>query len=117
MAEEHNGTQEYVTDQEEIEVKIARFFDKLSSPVMTDVRINYVGFRPTEMSILKNLPNLFKGSQFLLTGRYQSSRNSSHPVNRKPRMDRSSTPHRRNKLCMKKIKKTILFLEFGQIAK
>jgi uncharacterized protein YegL len=71
MAEEHNGTQEYVSDLEDIKVKIARFFDKLSSPVMTDVRINYVGFRPTDV-YPKKLPNLFKGGQLLLTGRYQA---------------------------------------------
>jgi Ca-activated chloride channel family protein len=72
LAEEHNGTQEYVTDQEKIDVKISRFFDKLSSPVMTDVRLNFVGFHPTEI-YPKKLPNLFKGSQLLITGRYQSS--------------------------------------------
>ncbi|MEK7484983.1 MAG: VWA domain-containing protein, partial [Planctomycetota bacterium] len=72
LASENNGAQEYVAENEDIKVKIARFFDKLSSPVMTDVRVNFVGFHPTDV-YPKKLSNLFKGSQLLITGRYAST--------------------------------------------
>jgi len=68
----NGGVSDYVTPDEEIELKVSNFFAKVSEPVLTDVSldfgaINVSKFYPTDM------PDLFRGSQVMLIGRYKGS--------------------------------------------
>lgn len=72
LSNELRGTPEYATADEEIEVKVSSFAEKINSPVMTDLSIDF-----GKMSVYdvypKNVPDLFKGGQVTVFGRYKSS--------------------------------------------
>ncbi len=68
----NGGVSDYVTPDEDIEVKVSNFFSKVAEPVLTDVSLDYGGvkvsrFYPTAM------PDLFRGSQVMVIGRYTGS--------------------------------------------
>ena len=68
----HRGLSSYVEPNQSIEEEIAAFYSKVSSPLLTDVRLNINGAF-TEDIYPYPLPDLFAGSQQLVTGRYRSS--------------------------------------------
>jgi len=70
LAGDNGGVPEYVEPEEDIELKVSSFYNKMSYPVLSDIAIDfgkvYVhNYYPTE------LPDLFKGSQLRLFGRYE----------------------------------------------
>jgi Ca-activated chloride channel family protein len=69
LAEQNHGARDYVGGKEDLEVKVSSFYDKVASPVLTDVRVEFEGVAVSEMHP-KPIPDLFRGSQLLLTGRY-----------------------------------------------
>ena len=69
LAEQNQGTRDYVGEKESIEVKVSSFFDKVASPVLTEVALTVDGVQVTEL-YPKRLPDLFRGTQLLVTGRY-----------------------------------------------
>lgn len=72
LAEDNHGFSEYVRPGESMEVKISNFYSKISSPVLTDVKIRFNGVRVTEL-YPKTMPDLFKGSQVVLAGRFNGA--------------------------------------------
>ncbi|BBM84268.1 VIT domain-containing protein [Candidatus Uabimicrobium amorphum] len=73
LAEENNGTREYVSAKEDIEIKISNFVDKVSFPVLSDIKIQFPSvddLRITEVYPRK-FPDLFKGSSITLLGRFR----------------------------------------------
>lgn len=60
----------YVSPEENIEHKVADFFNKVSSPVLTDVKVTVEGIRTSEV-YPKILPDMFKGSALTLMGRFR----------------------------------------------
>jgi Ca-activated chloride channel family protein len=64
------GASQYVLPEEDIEVKVSNFFEKIKEPVLTRVYIKY----PEGMRISKilpsELPDLFRGEQLVVVGRY-----------------------------------------------
>ncbi|NUM36970.1 MAG: VWA domain-containing protein [Candidatus Brocadiae bacterium] len=72
MAEQNRGAQEYVGEKEDIELKVSNLFDKVSSPVLTDISIEFPSSKETKIMDVypKNFPDLFKGAQVNLVGRY-----------------------------------------------
>ena len=69
LAEQNQGARDYVGEKESIEVKVSSFFDKVASPVLTDVALTVDGVQVSEL-YPKRLPDLFRGTQLLVTGRY-----------------------------------------------
>ena len=69
LAEDNHGARDYVGNKEDIEVKISSFFRKVSSPVLSDVKVRFEGVSTSDV-YPRPLPDLFRGSQLLLTGRY-----------------------------------------------
>jgi Ca-activated chloride channel family protein len=69
LADENKGTPEYVTPDENIEVKVSSFYDKISEPVLSDVEID-LGKIKTRDVYPTALPDIFKGAQLVLVGRY-----------------------------------------------
>ena len=69
LAEQNHGVSEYVRPGEDMEVKVSSFFSKISSPVLTDVKIKFNGVNVSEL-YPKAVPDLFKGSQVVISGRF-----------------------------------------------
>lgn len=72
LAEQNHGARDYVGSKENIEVKVSSFFEKVSSPVLADVSLDISGVEVTDL-YPKRLPDLFRGSQLLVTGRYRGA--------------------------------------------
>jgi len=70
LAEDTDGSSEYVGPEEEIDVKVAALYNRLSHPVLTGVQVAF-GELMTNSVYPRKVPALFRGSQFIITGRYR----------------------------------------------
>lgn len=70
VAARSRGASEYVKPAEDIEVKVSRFYDKASRPVLADLALD-VGQAGLYDVYPKQLPDLFSGMQLLVLGRYK----------------------------------------------
>ena len=68
----NGGTSEYVKPDEDIEASVARFGGKLTSPVLSDIRIELAG-TDVNRTYPRDLPDLFEGGQIVWVGRYRQS--------------------------------------------
>jgi Ca-activated chloride channel family protein len=75
LSEENNGTTTYVRPNEDIEIAVSSFFEKVNNPILTELTLDY-GNIQTYDYFPKELPDLFKGSQIMVIGRFQSSGNT-----------------------------------------
>ncbi len=71
LAEQGNGTTDFLRDGKEFEVKVSSFFDKVASPVLSDLALDLSAFGAFDV-YPKRLPDLFKGSQLVVMGRYRT---------------------------------------------
>lgn len=69
LAEDSSGSSEYLDPDEEIDVKVAALYDRLSNPVLTQVALGFGGLK-ARLVYPERLPALFKGSDVLILGRY-----------------------------------------------
>lgn len=70
LAGDHSGASSYVTPGERIDEQVSAFYEKISTPVMTDLVLEIDGVS-TYDSYPDPLPDLFVGSQIILVGRYK----------------------------------------------
>ena len=73
VAAENGGVADYVDPREDLEVKVSAFFDKVNHPVLSDVRVDMGGVR-TDLVYPRAMPDLFRGTQLVLVGRYRNDR-------------------------------------------
>ena len=74
LAQANRGDSDYVRPEEDIEAKVSRFYQKVASPVLTDVQVEVGGVQTAELYPRpSDLPDLFTGSQLLIAGRYTGS--------------------------------------------
>ncbi len=71
LAEESKAASAYIEPKEDLEVIVSAFFDKIDSPVLSDLELKISGSRVYDL-FPKELPDLFRGSQLLLLGRYRN---------------------------------------------
>jgi Ca-activated chloride channel family protein len=71
LAAENSGAADYVEPKEDLEVKVSNFFGKVNFPVLTDLEIDF-GSVQTELIYPRKTPDLFKGAQIALIGRYKT---------------------------------------------
>lgn len=71
LAEENRGVRDYVTPSQDLEIKLSSFFDKISSPVLSNLKITVDGV-PLQQVYPRNLPDLFRGGECVLLGRYKT---------------------------------------------
>ena len=71
IAAENSGTAEYVDPKEDLEVKVSNFFAKVSYPVLSDIQLDF-GSLQTDLIYPRQLPDLFKGGQLTILGRYKN---------------------------------------------
>jgi len=75
IAGQNGGIPQYVLPEEDIEVKVSSLVDKMSSPVLANVRVE-VDKLKTSMVHPSALPDLFSGEQIIVFGRYDGSGDS-----------------------------------------
>jgi Ca-activated chloride channel family protein len=70
IAQENRGTSDYVRPGEDIAQTVSGFYEKVSTPVLTDISLDF-----GEIDVLdvypQPLPDLFAGSQLVVVGRYR----------------------------------------------
>jgi Ca-activated chloride channel family protein len=71
LAAENSGAADYVEPKEDLEIKVSNFFGKVNFPVLTDLEIDF-GNVQTELLYPRKTPDLFKGSQIAIIGRYKT---------------------------------------------
>ncbi len=72
IAEENGGASHYVRPQEDIEEAVSSLYAKLSHPVLANVKLQYGAAKAFDIYPQK-LPDLFLGSQLIVTGRYEGN--------------------------------------------
>ena len=73
IAQMSRSVSDYIEPDEHIEQKISAFYDKIRYPVLTDLSLDYQGQRVEDV-YPRHLPDLFKGSQLTVFGRYDRQR-------------------------------------------
>lgn len=69
LSRENGGYTANVAPNEDLEQPLSDFYSKIKSPVMTDLEVEITGARIYDM-LPVTLPDLFLGSQLILTGRF-----------------------------------------------
>jgi Ca-activated chloride channel family protein len=77
LAAENGGVADYVEPKEDLEVKVSSFFAKVSSPVLSDLKLDMAGVE-SDLTYPRAIPDLFKGSQVVLIGRYRNASSMDH---------------------------------------
>jgi Ca-activated chloride channel family protein len=85
----NSGTSEYVKPDEDIEAHVGRFYAKLTSPVLADVRVELTG-SDVNRTYPRDLPDLFDGGQIVCVGRYRQSGRMTLKISGKVGGDRRS---------------------------
>ncbi len=73
IAEQTRTFRTYIAAGEEIESGISRFFDKIGSPVLSDVSLRISGNIRAAQMHPREMPDLYRGSPLTVVGRYQGS--------------------------------------------
>ncbi|WP_224363270.1 VIT and vWA domain-containing protein [Hyalangium versicolor] len=70
LSADGNGTSDFVRDGKEFETKVSSFYDKVSNPVLADLAVDLSSIDAYDLYPRK-LPDLFKGTQLVVMGRYR----------------------------------------------
>ena len=70
LAQNHRGTTTYVRPGQAIDEEVSSFYAKVSSPVLANIKLDYDGVI-VEQTYPQTLPDLFAGTQLVVTGRYR----------------------------------------------
>ena len=70
LAAENRGTTNYVLPDENLELSLSTFYGKISSPVLADTALEISDIEAFDR-FPRVLPDLFRGSQLLVLGRYR----------------------------------------------
>lgn len=73
LAESSRAFSQYVLPEEDIEEKVSRFFERIKEPVLTNLKLEITGGVTASRLAPAALPDLFKGDQLVLTGRFEGS--------------------------------------------
>lgn len=76
ITEETRAFSQYVLPEEDLEIKVSSFFSKIKEPVLTNPEIKFTGDVHTTKLYPSPLPDLFKGEQMVLVGRYSGKGDS-----------------------------------------
>lgn len=69
---ENRGASVYVSETEDLEIAVSSTYEKISSPLLSDLRLAFSGIEAYQ-SYPQTLPDLFKGSQLIVLGKYRGS--------------------------------------------
>ena len=68
----NRGVSVYVGENEDLELALSGFYEKISSPLLSDLSLSVKGIDVYDV-YPRTLPDLFKGSQLVVIGRYRGS--------------------------------------------
>jgi Ca-activated chloride channel family protein len=71
LSQAHHGTSTYVVPGERLDERISAFYEKISTPVLTDLSLDFGDIAAYDI-YPSPLPDLFVGSQIVLVGRYRA---------------------------------------------
>jgi Ca-activated chloride channel homolog len=69
LAARNGGVADYIAPEEDLELKLSNFFEKVSSPVMTDLDIDWGALKVSDI-FPRKMPDMFRGTQLTVMGRY-----------------------------------------------
>ncbi|MCK4658508.1 MAG: VWA domain-containing protein [Phycisphaerae bacterium] len=72
LAAENRGARNYVSDSEDIEVKVSSFYRKVANPVLSGLELSWGGAGVREV-FPQTLPDLFSGGEVVIVGRYDGA--------------------------------------------
>src|SRR6266850_4380482 len=73
VAEGTRAFSQYVLANEDLELKVSNFYTRIKEPALTNLRLEFGGGVRTSKLYPAQLPDLFKGDQLVVTGRYAGS--------------------------------------------
>ena len=76
LTEQSRGASQYVLPEEDIEVKVSSFFAKIKEPVLANPTVKFTGDIRASKMYPAALPDLFKGEQLVVAGRYSGKGSS-----------------------------------------
>jgi len=72
ISSDNRGASVYVGENEDLEVAVSSYYDKMSSPLLSDLGLTFSGVEVSQ-SYPQTLPDLFRGSQLVVLGKYRGS--------------------------------------------
>lgn len=72
LAADNEGTVTYVQPEEDLEAALTGFYARIAHPVLTGVEIEFEGLQASK-PYPQEVPDLFQGTNLLLTGRYRAT--------------------------------------------
>jgi Ca-activated chloride channel family protein len=75
LSSEYRGQSTYVRPAENIEAKVSALYNKITAPVLADVRLDFGALQVDDLYPAGQLPDLFAGSQLIVAGRYRRDGN------------------------------------------
>ncbi len=72
LAQGNHGASDYILPGENLEERVSSFYAKVNSPMLVDLSLDFGGIT-VESVYPSPLPDLFLGSQLILTGRYRGT--------------------------------------------
>ncbi len=72
LALENRGEALYVHENDALETKLTGFYETISKPLLVDLGIEWGDIKVSEL-YPKTIPNIYKGSQVVIVGRYEGS--------------------------------------------
>ena len=70
ISSDNRGTSVYVDENEDLEIAISNYYEKISSPLLSDLNVDFEGVKVRDV-YPRVMPDLFKGSQLVLIGKYK----------------------------------------------
>lgn len=70
LAEAHHGLAQYVEPDESLETALSSFYQKIKSPVLSNVKITYDGITVKDV-YPRDVKDIFAGNQVMMLGRYK----------------------------------------------
>lgn len=71
LADDNHGTSQYVEPEESLEIALSNFYEKIKSPVLSNVKLTYDGIQVKDV-YPRNVKDIFAGSQLMLMGKYKN---------------------------------------------
>ena len=72
LSTENRGTSVYVGENEDLEAAVSSYYEKMSSPLLADLSLRFKGIEAFQ-SYPPTWPDLFKGSQLVVLGKYKGN--------------------------------------------
>jgi Ca-activated chloride channel family protein len=71
LAEKTRAVSQYVLPSEDLEIKVSSFYSKINDPVLANLKLTFSGAVKPSKTYPTDLPDLFKGDQLVVLGRYK----------------------------------------------